>query len=175
MCDCMGLSCPSYSLAQEFPPPLIPQCLLQRACFSSSILGCCEEGCHTNQCLAFCRQKEHSWHSNRPKQLLCSFSGTGRGHCSRTEASQQEWRGQPSTLRGTAPWQFPAMASGARSSKSGYWPFCSSALPKLMGMFSCSWGVLSSQHQRTPSDKKAIAWAELWKANTKKQQAPANI
>lgn len=33
---------PSYPLAQELPPPLTPQCLLQRACSSLSILGCSE-------------------------------------------------------------------------------------------------------------------------------------
>lgn len=125
MCDCLGLFCPSY----PFPPPLIPQCLLQRACSSSSILGCSEKGCHTNQCLAFCRQREHSWHSNQPKQLLCCFSGTGGGHCSGIEASQQEWREQPGTLRSTAPQHLPAMASGAHSSKSGYWISLSVPLP----------------------------------------------
>lgn len=86
----MGFSCPSYPLAQELPPPLIPQCFLQRACSSSSILGCSEEGCHTNQSLAFCRQREHRWYSNQPKQLLHCFSGTGGGHCSGIEASHQE-------------------------------------------------------------------------------------
>lgn len=39
MCDCTGLSCPSYPLAQELQPPLTPQCLLQTACSSLSILG----------------------------------------------------------------------------------------------------------------------------------------
>lgn len=175
----MGLSCPSYPLAQVLPPPLILQCLLQRACSSSSILGCSEEGCHTNQHLAFCRQREHSWHSNQPKQLLHCFSGTGGGW-----SLQWNWSFSAGMKEATRHHQgyCPTAPSchSQRSSLFKIWVLAllslsSSAQSKLMGMLSCSWGVLSSQYQRTPADKKAIAWSELWEADIEKEQIPANI
>lgn len=58
----------SYSLAREFSSPPQPGCLLQSACPPLSISPCSKEGCHTNQCQAFCTQREHGWHSNWLKQ-----------------------------------------------------------------------------------------------------------
>lgn len=170
----------SYPLAQDFLSPLQPQCLLQKACPPPSISGCSEECCHINQISAFCRQREHGWHSNRPKQLLPSFSGTGSGHCNRREKLPKGMKG----AAGPLPWALPRGTFLPQTQQltlqklgigfSVYVFFCPQQTDgDAFLLLGCS--LIRTSEDTSWQGSKCLGWALVGKYRERKNKVPANI
>lgn len=158
----MGLSCPSYPLAQEVPPPLIPPVPSPKSLFLLKDPWVLRGGLPYQPALGFLQAKraQLTW---QPAQAASPLLF---GH--RWWSLQWNWsfsarmKGATRHPQGYCPQHLPATASGSHSSKSEYWLFSlsSSAHPKLMGMLSCSQGVLIPISEDTSwQESKCLGWA----------------